>query len=213
MNIYKILLMLLQVHAQSGTLRRVLDSFGAAIDVCGNAIAQAEESGNPDYIDAIVDDECAVVEDLVGAAFVAGQAELTTTISHVMRLHRRAQTDGHALMSSDGTKAGILGLGGVVRAGVAYTDVQAINAFANYFKHHDEWTGAWANLHGQSRQTADTITAFGATEGSTGNLRQGLHALGIAYNRNVSELSTLVENWRRKIIGAYEAELKGLGLL
>lgn len=213
MNIYRILLDLIRLHAQSGTLERMLDSFGVAVAICSETIARAQKSGDQDYIDSVVDDECAVVENVIGAAFVASQAELTATISHVMRLHVRASVAGHVLTTSDGRKSGILRLGNALRPGVPYSDVEVINAFANYFKHHDEWDIPWTTLTGQSRQTVDTITAFGATEGSTGNLRQGIRALGVADNRELVRLSESIERWRQTIVQRYETELRGIGLL
>lgn len=213
MNIYRILLDLIRLHAQSGTLERVLDSFGVAVATCSETISQAKRSGDRDYIDAVVDDECAVVENVIGAAFVASQAELTATISHVMRLHARASADGHVLTTSDGRKSGILRLGNVLRAGIPYSDVEVINAFANYFKHHDEWDIRWDTLTGLSKQTADTITAFGATAGSTGNLRQGIRALGVADTRELVRLSEFIERWRQTILQGYESELRRIGLL
>jgi hypothetical protein len=213
MNIYRILLDLMRLHAQSGTIERVLDSFGVAVATCSETISQAKLSGDWDYIDAVVDDECAVVENVIGAAFVASQAELTATISHVMRLHTRASADGHVLTTSDGKKSGILRLGNAVRPGIPYSDVEVINAFANYFKHHDEWNNPWTNLTGLSKQTADTIIVFGAAEGSTGNLRQGIRALGVANNRELVRLSEFLERWRQTIVQRYELELQRIGLL
>jgi hypothetical protein len=213
MNIYRILLELIKLHAQSATLERVLDSFGVAVATCSETIAQAEQSGNQDYIDAVVDDQCAVVENVIGAAFVASQADLTATISHVKRLHARANTDGHVLTSSDGRKAGILRLGNALQPGLPYSDVEVINAFANYFKHHDEWNAPWTTLTGQSKETADTIMAFGATEGSTGNLRQATRALGVTDSRDLVSLSGLIERWRQTIVQRYESELQRIGLL
>jgi hypothetical protein len=178
-----------------------------------SAIARAEKSKDQDYIAAVVDDECAVVENVIGAAFVATQAEITATVSHVMRLHARASAAGHVLTASDGRKLGILRLGNSLRPGTPYSDVEVINAFANYFKHHDEWNIPWTTLTGLSKQTADTITAFGATEGSTGNLRQGIRALGVADNCELVRLSEFIERWRQTIIQRYELELQRIGLL
>jgi hypothetical protein len=42
------------------------------------------------------------------------------------------------LKSSDGTERGIMNLGSPIGDG-GYSKIQVINAFANYFKHRDEW--------------------------------------------------------------------------
>jgi hypothetical protein len=212
MNIYLMLITLIRFRAQSPTLERVLTSLGAAVGACSEAITQAKESRDPEFIETVVEEECDVVENLIGAAFVAGQAEITGVISPVMRLHKRAATDGHILTSTDGTKSGIMRLGTPVRPSLPYSHVEVINAFANYFKHHDEWHVRWAALTGLAKQTADTIMALGATEGSTGNLRKGIEVLGIAKKyADLVNVSGMVSDWANAVFTTYESELRRLG--
>jgi hypothetical protein len=87
-----------------------------------------------------------------------------------------------------------------------------INAFANYFKHRDERASSWAKLTGNSKKTADVITAAGAKQGSSGNLRQALETLGIDY-KDPTKLLTEVIAWEQAIASIYKRELGSLKLL
>jgi len=87
-----------------------------------------------------------------------------------------------------------------------------INAFANYFKHGDEWNGSWSALTGQSKQTADVISAVGAQEFSTGNLCAGGKALGLA-DDDPGPLAGYVRQWVEAVLSTYEAELKRIKLI
>ena len=93
-----------------------------------------------------------------------------------------------------------------------YTEIQVINALANFFKHHDEWKASWADLKGQQKQTADIIAAIGVHEFSTGQFRTGLKALGIDY-AELHLLAEAVKNWASAVHRTYENELEQQGLL
>ena len=111
MNIYQILLKLTRMHADPATLERVLEPLGTAVRECSDAIASAQQSGIEDYIDAVVDDECAVVEALLGSAFVTTQAVINGVVAHIVRLHERVKADGYLLKTTDGKKASIQAFG------------------------------------------------------------------------------------------------------
>jgi hypothetical protein len=100
-------------------------------------------------------------------------------------------------------------------AGTAFSAVEGLNSFANYFKHRDEWPHDWTELQrNNEKRTVAVIQAFGAQPGSTGNLRQGYSALfGDDNYANVGRLAEAVETWTRAIRKAYEEELRDAGLL
>jgi len=216
LNIYPELIALIRTHTDPTPLERILQTLGIAVDACTDAITRAQSSGNAEYIDAVVDDECDVIENLLGAAFVACQADITAVISHVKRMHKRALADGHRLDSSDGSKAGIMALGNQqLVATSTYSYVQVIDAAANYFKHRDEWRGSWTQFDPASRQgkTVAIITAVGAKQGSTGNMRTGVNALGISNYRNLTILYDHIASWANNVATAYESELRRFNLI
>jgi hypothetical protein len=97
--------------------------------------------------------------------------------------------------------------------GSTFTEVQVIDAFANYFKHREEWIGEWANLPKQSADTARIIQAVGASRGSTGNLRTGAEALGNESYADVVLFAEVLRRWLRSVHDAYRKELEKEGLL
>ncbi|MEK7782021.1 MAG: hypothetical protein AAB370_11030 [Verrucomicrobiota bacterium] len=212
MNIYPVLLELIEIRFHPMPLQRVLESLGTAVQQCDSAIDQATKSQDADYLEAVVGDECAVLENLLGAAFVTCQAEITAVVSHAMRIHADAKAQGHNLSSSDGTKNGILSIGQPI-PGSTHTNVQVIDAFANYFKHCEEWDQSWTALAGRSKQTMDVISAMGAVEYGTGNLRAGVAALGIPDYKQLQLLSDHVVQWARAVKTGYESELRKNNLL
>ncbi len=194
MHIYHVLLELIWIRSHPASLYRVMTSLGDAVKDSGNAIDKASKSGSDEYLDSVIDEECGVIENLIGSAFVTCQAEITAVVSHAIRIHDAAKNAGHILSSSDGTKRGIMAVGSPLVGQTKYTQIQVINAFANYFKHGDEWDTTWDKLPNREKQTADVILAMGGAEFSTGNLRKGAEALGVNYDE-LHLLAECVQKW------------------
>jgi hypothetical protein len=214
MSVYRILIDLLRLHGESVSIRRALESIGTAIAESDRAIQSAQSSTDPDYIDAVVEEECDVIEALLGAAFVTTQAQITSIISGVKWLHwHYNHATGKTLATSPATKADILALAGPRVPPAQYTQVQVIDAFANYFKHRDEWTLPWATLTGRSAVTAAMITSVGAEENCTGNMRHAAQILGNSHFTDVVVLHSHVASWAGSLTAQYTAELTGLGLI
>jgi hypothetical protein len=210
--VYNILLEFGRFHTHSGPLKRVLNSLGEAVSASGKVIERARASGDEYYLDSVADDEADVVEGLVGAAFVVSQTQITGVVSSIKRLVRRASNDGHTLTSCSGTKEGILQMASPTIGTTAVSRIQVIDAMANFFKHHDEWTVPWSSLAPNQKRTADIVVTVGGSEGSTGNLRTGLDALGIDYDR-LDDLHDEISTWARTVIDTYERELQSRGLI
>jgi hypothetical protein len=212
MTIYDVLLELIWLRSHAHSVNRVMLALNEAVAECGAGIDKASKVKSDKYIDAVIDEECGVIENLAGAALVTCQAEITSVVAHTSQIHLAAKAQGHTLSACDGRKHGIRALGSHQIAGTPYTHIQVIDAFANYFKHRDEWTGEWAALPRLQKQTAEIIQAVGAREFSTGNLRKGLEALGVEYDQ-LHLLAETVQKWASEVHRAYENELKQKGLL
>jgi len=151
---------------------------------------------------------------------VVAQTHVTRVVSLCKRIHdwHEHQTGSKLLFGIDGKRDEILGVKNaeiVPVGGTVYTAAEGLNAFANYFKHRDEWPHDWTQLErNNEKRTAMIIQAFGAQPGSTGNLRQGYEALfGNDKYGEVGQLAEAVETWTRAIRKAYEDELRNAGLL
>ncbi|MGH7780345.1 MAG: hypothetical protein ACREQR_11015 [Candidatus Binataceae bacterium] len=168
----------------------------------------------------ITDDECDSIEDQLGLAFVAAQTHITRVVSICKRFHdwHERATGSKLMLGIEGKRNEILGVKNakiIPVTGTAFSAVEGLNGFANYFKHRDEWPLDWMRLQrNNEKRTAAVIDAFEAHPGSTGNLRQGYAGLfGDDNYADVGRLAEAVETWTRAIRKAYEDELRGAGLL
>lgn len=75
------------------------------------------------------------------------------------------------------------------------TDVEFINALANYFKHHEEWPQwpQWPN-----NETVKTLRKFGITEKTEFPLKVGSEKL-MSYYPDLRGLCQLLETWRMQV--------------
>ncbi len=77
-----------------------------------------------------IDDALDMAENVLGLAFVAAQAYITGTIGMWTRMPQLAQSvNKHDSVKSFGEPL----------SGSPVTDIQLVDAAANYYKHHDEW--------------------------------------------------------------------------
>lgn len=210
--LYEILLEFAKIHVHSSPLERVLSSLGDAVTEGARKIEHARQHYHEDHFDSVCDEESEVLESLVGTAFVVAQAQITGVVSSVMRLHKKAMSDGVQVAGLKGERREILRLNSPLLTETTYSRIQVIDAFANYFKHHDEWKVPWANLDNRSKATADIVAAAGATEGSSGNLRTGLTALGIDYDL-LDRLHEEIATWASDVVKTYRSELQAKGLV
>jgi hypothetical protein len=198
-----------------GGLERLVLPMGASIRCSIARIDEAARDDDKMTAEWITDDECDSIEEQLGLAFVAAQTYLTRVVSLCKRIHdwHEHETGSTFLLGIGGKKDEVLGVkntGITPIAGTAFSAVEGLNAFANYFKHRDEWPHDWTELQrNNEKHTVAVIQAFGARPGSTGNLRQGYHALfGDDEYPNVGRVAETVETWTRAIRKAYEDELR-----
>src|SRR5258708_16142607 len=188
---------------ESEALRRILNPIQLAIRQASERIdhfgePQSEEQEH--VLGAIVHDDCAYIEDLLGPAFVACQTYITRVVSRTKELYRLTQREGKPLPGGDPSKKALLQAGSPRLAGTAVTKVQVIDAFANYFKHHEEWPAVdWKDLPDREKATADVIHAAGAQENSTGVFRSGARVLDNPALDNLEAFAEAVVAWRGNV--------------
>ena len=194
-------------------IERSLTPLGEAVAQCAETIDQATAFGDDRHLDAVIDDETAIVENLLGTAFVVCQSYITFVWSRVKSLHRSCHEADITLTTTDNTKAGIMRLGSQLVPQTQYTEVQVIDAFANYFKHHEEWNGRWEQLPNPAARTVPILAATGATQFSTGNFRTAAKKLGNESYSNVRAFSNILRSWGQEVRKQYDLELGSKGLL
>ena len=192
----------------------ILWPIGNAIKESVNFIGRSANSGNEGYSVAVVDAEAEIIESLLGVAFLVCQTNITGVVSTVINLQEFfRKNERRTPPGLDKGKSDILAQGAEFIRGSKYTDVQAINAFANYFKHRDEWLPDWTKLSKQQADTRDVISAFGAKPGFSGNLRAGAEALGNTEYSSVMLFANKLEKWRMNLKNAYQEQLKAEGVI
>lgn len=183
------------------SLERLLGALSESIKACSAKIDEAAQSGDEDYAEHVTDSECAVIEDLLGTAFVGCQIYITATVSGTKHFHELS-SDEAAL-----EKAAVLSVGSPVLPPTDYTRVQVIDAFANYFKHRDEWSYDWSAFSGRSARTVSIIQAAGAQQGSSGNLRTAAEALGLPKYWDLNILHRDIQEWCDNVWNIYRLKM------
>jgi hypothetical protein len=214
-RLYAMYLRLLGDSVVSANIDLVLRAIGEAIAASESRMDALDHDVNSEYLDAVVDDETDVIENLLGASFVVCQTYISAVVSRVDALHSlyKGQHGGAELTTTSTRKRDIMGFGSPRVRGSIFTEVQVIDAFANYFKHRDEWTGKWCKLREPSAATARIIQAVGASWGSTGNLRTGAKVLRNESYADVVLFADILRRWLRSVHDAYREELEMNGLL
>lgn len=101
-----------------------------------------------DYFDGIFAQE--QVESIFGIAFVSAQTYITGTISDMAEIGGDNAPSKYQMLSIGSPMLGKI------------SKIQLINAIANYYKHHEEWSG-W-KVEGQSKRTVETLNSCGISE-------------------------------------------------
>ena len=101
-----------------------------------------------DHFDGIFAQEQA--ETIFGIAFVAAQTYITGTVSDMMVINEKVKLSKFEMLSLGSPMVGQI------------SKVHLINAIANYYKHHEEWSD-W-NVEGQSKKTIEALKSCGISE-------------------------------------------------
>jgi hypothetical protein len=192
------------VYSKRFVYERVLDEIGNAIKKRGDGLENIDDLPS-ELVDQIIDDETIVIEYLLGTAFVLCQAYITDVISTVISLHKFASSQNVSLKVTTTQKQEILKFG---HRGNEYSSAEMIDAFANYFKHRDEWGANWQKLPARTHKTVEIIQSAGAESGSTGNLRQGSIALGNPDFIETEIFLDKLEQWHLDLVDAYHTEFE-----
>jgi hypothetical protein len=188
----------------------VVDQLGSAIRRSIKRLEALEANNRSEDGWDVTDLECDRIEAMLGMSFIACQVDITSVVSRCQQFHRSGEL-GKApkridLMKSCNEVVGKTG----------YTQVTAIDAFANYFKHVDEWPRDWTKIGTKTAayNTSRTVMALGATPGCSGNMRTGFKAI-LRHNdyEMVMKLREIVSTWAEKLKNEYRRKLKKQGLI
>jgi ubiquinone biosynthesis protein UbiJ len=147
-NVFDVLLMSLGDELD-GMLQTLLEPIGKAIadSIAGSRVRIAkfeERYGHEAYgreaAHMLAEEEHAVVEHFLGLAFVAAQtAYITAVVSRLTDVHRLARVRNNtALTTTPGSKPDMLQYRFRPAPKKPYSQIEIVDAFANYYKHRDE---------------------------------------------------------------------------
>jgi hypothetical protein len=176
------------------------------LDVIGTemrrSIKRIETEGSTDQ--DLVDLECENIEELLELAFIACQL----TITRVESCCRVFYESIHARIKWEKYKKQLMLRRDTTVRGTPHTRIAAIDAFANYAKHQDEWGHDWSKVNRKSRLTSEIVKRLGATPGSSGNMRSGFKIIvGHNHFERVDELSDIIRAWGKGLATDYERDL------
>jgi hypothetical protein len=193
-------LSLLELARYDAGLRGTLTPIGAAVGEASKRIDKAVQQAAPKDVDFFVDDQCELIENLLGAAFVVCQARITAVVSSSIKLAAYCGQKGIPFTAYAPRKDAILTMGPTF-PGSTVTLIQFMDAVANYFKHRDEWDEVdWSKLSTPSKRTADIIQVGGLKAGFTGNLRAGAEALGNKDFVSTGIFADIIDAWSGEVM-------------
>jgi hypothetical protein len=184
----------------------------------GRLVARCQElqdANPPDVAKDIIDAEMDLIESLLGISFVACQSYISSVIRAVRNLHEacRSLTPPVSLKTTSDRKSDIIRACSREVGGTGYSEIQVIDAFANYYKHKDEWAWDWNSPPEISKSTVSIIKSLGGSRGDTGNMRGAAEALGSDDTWDPQVFVKTLEEWGQELFRAYRGELREKGLL
>jgi hypothetical protein len=210
-------LRLVRIAATSETLDHLHSPIEQEIAAASQRIEEATRKVEDEYRDAVIDDECARVEELLGLAFVAAQTFMTGVRSSIATLSKACESDfSHPLAFVSDPKAFcVFDTGEPLQAGSTHTTIRAINAITNYWKHQDDWptreeiknhrcVAVWdsANMRDNEKNTVEIVASIGMAPLSSGNLRTAVEMLGVTDYGDLSPVRQKLKDWANALYQA-----------
>lgn len=134
---------------------------------------------------------------IIGNSFILSQVGISQAISIFTKI-RVSCSDINRFPKS---KSGVVRLASKQIADNEISEIEAIDAIANYFKHHHEWPDDWDEnqAKGVQRNTIQTIKKLGFSERElTDNMLLALSLLNI-HDDDLCKLCIIVGDWRERL--------------
>jgi hypothetical protein len=151
----------------------------------------------------------------LGVALVAAQAQLTsvrTAILEVSSIAARANQSPIPFLES-GKGYDLFRLFNDVMPTRQFFRMEAINAIANYWKHHEEWPTKttprsdaidleWdpETAGRQSQSTIGVVTALGMSCRGTQNIQEALRTIGVSDPSDLALLRAWIDDWSDSVL-------------
>lgn len=220
-------LQLVEMAVDDQTLDKLFSVIEEEIASSSRRIESASHSGDEWFLGAVTDDECDSIEQLLGWAFVAAQTFTTTVRSRLVRLSAICNKDMRSPLGFVTSAKGheVLKLADPMRNNPKYSEVEVINAIANYWKHQEEWPTrterkeeylerVWDQRQMRrknEKRTIEIVASIGMSPSSTGNLRTAYKAFGLTSSyEDLSAIRDKLRNWAHSLHRRAQSEIAAL---
>jgi hypothetical protein len=216
------LLRMVQLGVEDPSLDRMHHAIERELRTVSKQFRKAGAKASLEYQEALIDEGCERIEELLGMAFVVAQSFITTVRSGILKVSEICASNfGQALSVASGSRAyGTLQRGPKFGSG-SHTAAEVINAIANYWKHHEDWPTVeqpqagriatrWDTngMRGNEQKTVAIVTGIGLAYGSTGNLRTAADAFGVREPyENLSPVRDVLRSWAQDVYDETRREL------
>lgn len=151
-----------------------------------------------------ITDNVIILESYIGNIFVLCQTVITEFVSRIIQLHKDCSSLGYILSTSIIDKEKIIKSGNKAISGnTNITQVQVIDAFANYFKHRDE------DLWKSTKLVLDEVFSL-LPSSEPQDCRAGAIILGNNSYTNFEPMIEILRDWTYTIHEKYMNELNML---
>ncbi len=131
-----------------------------------------------------------LIENLLGLAFVAAQAYIVGTISDARRIAKAA---------TGFSKHELLKIGTSTMLRSTTTQIELVDAVANYYKHHAEWSDR--SRQGPHQRTVDRLRSLGADETEPFLCIMAAESLhNECQGPELNTLLSIITEWRKAVI-------------
>jgi hypothetical protein len=219
------LLRILQLKVEDPSLERMHHAIERELRAVSKQFRKGMSEANQERRDAVIDEGCERIEELLGMAFVVAQSFITTVRAGIAKASELCISNfGRGLSVASGAKAyGTFQLGPKFGWG-PHTAVEVTNAVANYWKHHEDWptreqpragriVTLWDTdgMRGNEQKTVEIVASIGVEYGSSGNLRTAAKALGVREPyEDLSSVREVLRIWAQDVHDTTRSELTSL---
>lgn len=206
-------------HPIEGEIKRALDK-----------ISRAERRGPEEYVDHVNETNRLLIEELLGVAMAAAQVFITAVRTRFVALarayHQEFGTEltlgGMAVLNDPSDMNGyrLFKYTGEPPSQTPFTPIEAINAVANYWKHHDEWArtskpdGEWLTTvwkdktaRRNEKRTIQIVKELGMSPSGVWNLQKAVKALGVRRYHDLTPVRRRLQAWAASLLKETEAQI------
>lgn len=197
-----------------------------------NEIRRAERQGPEEYAELVNEDNRELIEEFLGVGVAVGQVFMTVVRKRCVAIARAYRSERGKdltlarvpLLKSpkDVNGYSIFGYTGKRSARSPLPPIGAINALANFWKHHVEWPSRWVpdrdgewlglawdqdGAQGNQKQTMQSVVKLGAARSGVWNLHVALKRLGVRKDDDLGPIRRILQAWAGSIVKEFEAQI------